>query len=185
MIASVRGPLRLGTRGRAQQSRGWQRLTWHGAAPQHFSQGNVLKKTIFELIAGELLKAADVVPGGEVQRKFSGSGQAMHQFRRAALRPRCPMPPARGGPPRAACKSEGLCREPPRHIVAPVVTLTRTRPLGRSTPAEFNGTNCGRYTCSMRHDTYVAGQCDGSTEADTQCGVRSRAFLGLAPISTT
>lgn len=140
MIASVRGPLRLGTRGRAQQSRGWQRLTWHGAAPQHFSQGNVLKKTIFELIAGELLKAADVVPGGEVQRNFSGSGQAMHQFRRAALRPRCPMPPARGGPPRAACKSEGLCREPPRHIVAPVVTLTRTRPLGRSTPAEFNGT---------------------------------------------
>ncbi len=58
-------------------------------AVQRFSQGNVLKKTIFELIAGELLKAAAVPEasengGGAVDGKASpatGSGHGMRHFR--------------------------------------------------------------------------------------------------------
>ena len=80
--------------------------------PQHFSQGNVLKKTIFELIAGELLKAADVLPGGDLPRNYSGSGTGMHQFRRgaaaSALFP-CPDAPPSEPPQRCDTSACGAC----------------------------------------------------------------------------
>lgn len=55
---------------------------------QRFSQGNALKKTIFELIAGELLKAAAMpeaalivkTADGKANPK-TGSGHGMRHFR--------------------------------------------------------------------------------------------------------
>lgn len=69
-------------------------IDWHlRCCLQRFSQGNLLKKTIFELIAAELLKAAAVPdslqglsdtgdPSQSGRPSSAGSGHGMRHFRR-------------------------------------------------------------------------------------------------------